>query len=155
MVSRIPFASVIAVHSSGYGSAGSSRIGLRLGLPSGEQAWERVAAVDDRFAEVVVDLAKLTDYVLSDSHRLGRHKARVFRARLGLGPGDAKQLREALLLAALADDARFRHTDQDAYGVRFVLDFPIAAVSGPVLVRSAWIVPDGERVLRFVTCYVL
>lgn len=103
----------------------------------------------DCFEEVVVDLAKLTNHVLSDSHPRGRHKARVFRARLGLGPEDAGQLRTALLLAARAEDAPLRPTDDDAYGRRLV------AASRQALVRSAWIVRRGERVLRFVSCYVL
>ncbi len=109
----------------------------------------------DCFEEVVVDLAKLTNHVLSDSHPRGRHKARVFRARLGLGPEDAGQLRTALLLAARAEDAPLRPTDDDAYGRRLVLDFPLVAASRQALVRSAWIVRRGERVLRFVSCYVL
>ena len=85
----------------------------------------------------------------------GPHKARVFRARLGLGPGDADRLRSALLQAARADGARLRPANEDAYGLRFVPDFQLIGASGPVLVRSAWIVRDGERVLRFVSCYVL
>jgi hypothetical protein len=114
-----------------------------------------LAVVDERFSDVVVDLAKLTDYVLSDSHPRGRHKARVFRARLGLGRGDADQLRSALLRAAGSDNAQLRPTGADAYGMRYALDFPLATVSGLALVRSAWIVRDGERVLRFLSCYIL
>ena len=36
------------------------------------------------FDIIIVDLAKLRDYCLNEEHPRGRHKARVFRSRLGL-----------------------------------------------------------------------
>ena len=59
-----------------------------------------------RFGSIVVEIAKLRDYCLSDTHPRGRHKARVFRSRLGLSADDAVWLRRALLHAA--------HDRQDA-----------------------------------------
>lgn len=55
-------------------------------LPNAEQAF--------------VDMAKLRDYCLDVSHPRGKHKARVFQSRLGLGPADAERLRDDLLAAA-------------------------------------------------------
>jgi hypothetical protein len=46
------------------------------------------------FGSVVVDIAKLRDYCLSEAHPRGRHKARSFRARLGLTGADADWLRQ-------------------------------------------------------------
>jgi hypothetical protein len=54
--------------------------------------------------ETVVDVRKLRDYCLSPEHPRGR-KARVFFAALGLGAGDAEELREALLSAAYSEEA--------------------------------------------------
>ena len=51
----------------------------------------------DRFGKFVVEIAKLRDYCLSDTHPRGRHKARVFRSRLGLSASDAEWLRQSLL----------------------------------------------------------
>jgi hypothetical protein len=56
-----------------------------------------------RIADIVVDVAKLRDYCLSDSHPRGRHKARVLRSRLGLTTGDAEWLRDQLLRAAQSE----------------------------------------------------
>ena len=39
--------------------------------------------------EAVVDIRKLADYCLNASHLSGRHKARIFRAALGIGREDA------------------------------------------------------------------
>lgn len=48
----------------------------------------------------VVELAKLANYCLDETHPRGRHEARVFAARLGLGRPDAALLRAELLRAA-------------------------------------------------------
>lgn len=48
----------------------------------------------DRFHGIEVDMAKLRDYCLSETHLRGRHKARVFRARLGLTVRDANSSAE-------------------------------------------------------------
>jgi hypothetical protein len=103
----------------------------------------------------VVDIAKVRDYCLSDSHPRGRHKARVFRSRLGLTAGDADLLLRALLDAARSRPDNLRPTDADDYGQRYVLDFEMTTAAGTATVRSAWIVLAGQDVLRFTTCYVL
>lgn len=54
-------------------------------------------------AKAVVDKAKLSSYVLNPDHPVGRNKARVFRATLGVTQDDAGLL-EAALLAAAADE---------------------------------------------------
>jgi hypothetical protein len=107
------------------------------------------------FNTVVVDPAKLRDYCLSDSHPRGRHKARVFRSRLGLTASDAGLLRQALLDAVRDRPQDLRTSENDRYGRRYVLDFQMVTATGVAVVRSTWIVASGEAVLRFVTCYVL
>ena len=67
----------------------------------------------------MVEIAKLRDYCLNAYHPRGRHKARVFAARLGLTDTDAEHLRNALLRAAEGVDAVLG--DSDAYGQRYVL----------------------------------
>ena len=53
-----------------------------------------------RFGGIVVEPAKLRDYCLSDTHPRVRHKARVFRSRLGLTAEDSETLWQALSDAA-------------------------------------------------------
>jgi len=108
-----------------------------------------------RFVDILVDPAKLRNYVLSDGHARGRHKARVFRSRLGLSARDTPMLRTALLNAARDLQDQLLLGDVDAHGQRYVLDFPVTTEAGTTTVRSAWIVLAGEDVLRFLTCYVL
>lgn len=101
----------------------------------------------------IVDLAKLTDYCLNPDHPRGRHKARVFAARLGLTQSDAERLRHACLRAARTCDASA--TLSDEYGQRYVIDFQMNGANGKARVRSAWIVRTGESFPRFTSCYVL
>ena len=101
---------------------------------------------------VVVDIEKLREYCLSAEHPRGRHKARVFAARLGLSAGDAELLREALLNAAQTYDAA--PGEEDSFGRRYVVEFTMDGPAGRAWVRSTWIVRRGETFARFVTCYV-
>jgi hypothetical protein len=107
------------------------------------------------FTAIAVDPIKLRDYCLSVEHPRGRHKARVFRSRLGLTAGNSEILRIALLDAARIHRGALIPTDTDAYGQRFVLDFAMTTEAGTAVIRSGWIVSTGDQTLRFVTCYVL
>jgi hypothetical protein len=107
-------------------------------LPHGDQA--------------IVELVKLQEYCLSPTHPRGRHKARVFAAVLGLTADDAELLRDALLQAALTEDAT--PTEQDAFGQRYVIDVQMQGPQGTAIVRSAWIVRTGEQFPRLTSCYV-
>jgi hypothetical protein len=111
--------------------------------------------VAQRFDGIVVEIAKLRDYCLSDTHPRGRHKARVFRSRLGLTAADAELLRQTLLDAATNRQDDLRPADADPFGQRYVLDFPMTTAAGGAIIRSAWIVLAGEDVLRLTSCYVL
>lgn len=108
-----------------------------------------------RFASIVINVEKLRDYCLSGIHPRGRHKARVFRSRLGIAAKDADLLQRALADAARQRAAELRETAVDEYGKRYLLDFPMTTDFGTATARSTWIVLVDEDVLRFITCYVL
>lgn len=100
-----------------------------------------------------VDLRKLSEYCLSAVHPVGKHKAAVFRAALGLTAADAAMLRERILRAAIDEQAVSGHPDE--FGDRYHLDFEVATPSGRALVRSAWIIRTGEDFPRLTTCFVI
>lgn len=108
-------------------------------LPHGDQA--------------ILDIRKLADYCLSQSHPRSRHKARVFREALGLQRTDALWLHDALLEAARTGEAV--EDGEDAWGMHWRLDSTITRRGKRAVVRTIWIVRIGERVPRFVTCWVL
>ena len=108
-----------------------------------------------KFRQIIVDIAKLRDYCLSPSHPHGRHKARVFRSRLGFQPNDAEGMREALLNAAREYPERLVHRKTDHHGRHYVLAVELSSPVGTGIIRSIWVVPTGEEdVLRFITCYL-
>lgn len=99
-----------------------------------------------------VELHKLSDYVLNPDHRLGRHKARVFQAALGLGVEDAETLRASLLAAAAQEAAALLR--EDPYGVHYAIEHVMEFKGSSALVRSLWSVRAGEDFPRFVTAFV-
>lgn len=108
-------------------------------LPNGDQA--------------IVPLEKLTDYSLNPEHTTGKHKARVFKAALGLTLDDAPFLRGELLDFVKTHEA----TPQEPtpYGDRYVIDFELTTTVGTATVRSAWIVRHSEDFPRLTSCYVI
>ena len=65
----------------------------------------------------------------------------------------ADDVRRRLLEIVLQADASFLGADD--YGQRYAIDFVVQGVSGPVTVRSLWIIRHGEDFPRFASCYVL
>ena len=101
----------------------------------------------------VVDTSKLASYCLDPLHPRGRHKARVFAARLGLHQKHAAWVRVALLHAAANSEATLGVLD--GYGTRYVVDFMLSGPKGRALVRSAWLVRSSEDFPRLLTAFVL
>lgn len=101
----------------------------------------------------ILDLNKLQDYCLSPAHPRGRHKARVFREALGIGPNEAAWLREALLEGVRAAEAA--ELGRDSFGARWRVDVTVARQNRRVVVRTLWILRTDEQAPRFVTCWVL
>jgi hypothetical protein len=108
-------------------------------LPNGERA--------------LVPLEKFTEYVLNLEHPTGRHKARVFAAVLGLTRDDATFLQELVQRIAETHDAE--RQEPTRYGERYVIDFELTTDSGSGVVRTAWIIRQGDDVPRLTTCYVI
>lgn len=101
----------------------------------------------------ILDIAKLEQYCLAPSHPRGRHKARVFRAALGIDQADAAWLREALLSAVQNAEATKLAIDQ--FGTQWQVDLAVQRQERRAVVRTIWIVRSGETTPRFVTCWVV
>jgi hypothetical protein len=75
-------------------------------------------------ASSILDLRKLEEYCLSPEHPRGRHKARVFRDALGIGPSQAAWLRQQILTAL--SEAEAAELEPDNFGRRWRVDVAIA-----------------------------
>lgn len=102
--------------------------------------------------KAVVEIEKLRDYSLNPNHPVGKHKARVFRAALGVTLKDADWLRERALEFALSDDARAGAPS--VFGNKYVIDYILQHKGMSAIVRFSWIVEFGTDFPRLTTCYV-
>ena len=93
---------------------------------------------------------KLSDYLLSETHPVGRFKAAFFRS-LGYTLNTANEL-EVDLLALLENEVT--ETVTSDYGTKYVV--PGVLGRGDYddrLIVSVWIILAGEKAPRFVTAY--
>ncbi|GEM88355.1 DUF6883 domain-containing protein [Meiothermus granaticius] len=93
-------------------------------------------------------LSKLTEYLLSPTHPVGRHKARFFRA-LGFSPEAPLHLGEALKQQARA--ALEVQTETTPYGHKWVAEGALAGPAQSAVVRSVWI--ESGYKARLITVY--
>lgn len=97
-------------------------------------------------------LEKLTEYSLNPNHDKGGHKARVFRAALGITLDDAEWLRDELLRVAREGEAML--TKRTPYGEHYVIDSLITRGALRAVVRSCWIIDAEKDFPRLTSCYV-
>lgn len=103
--------------------------------------------------QAVVEIEKLRDYCLSETHPRGKHKARVFASTLGITSEHAVELRDLILQGIQNEEAELG--EQDEYGQRYVVDVRIRHSGNEAVVRTAWMVRSGETTPRLTSCYVL
>ena len=102
--------------------------------------------------KAVVEIEKLRDYSLNPNHPVGKHKARVFRAALGISLEDADWLRERALEMALSEDAK--PGAPSVFGDKYVIDSLLEYKEMSAIVRFSWIVEFGTEFPRLTSCYV-
>ena len=99
----------------------------------------------------VVPQAKITEYLLSDFHPDGRHKAQFFKS-FGYTSDDWQSLERTLRQHIL--DYEVTKIEQSSFGTRYVVEGIIKAPDGRrPLVRTVWFIRNGETVPQFVTAY--
>lgn len=101
----------------------------------------------------IIEARKLAGYALDPGHPRGRHKARVFRAALGIGPAEADWLRDAILAGLAGAEAVV--DGADSHGTRHRVDLALRRGTRSAVVRTVWIVREVGAAPRLVTCYVL
>jgi hypothetical protein len=105
------------------------------------------------FERAVVEIAKLRDYSLNPLHDVGKHKARVFQAALGLTVADADWLRERVLEAAY--NREVVAGPASVFGEKYIIDLLVVREDRMATVRTSWIVERGTDFPRLTSCYVL
>jgi filamentous hemagglutinin len=102
----------------------------------------------------VVAREKLEDYLLNPRHELGRHKARVFAAALGIHRPDWEYLRDRIEAGVV--DASVTSIRETPWGRLYEVVVPIEGLNGQTRrVMTVWLVPPAHEPPRFVTGYVV
>jgi hypothetical protein len=98
---------------------------------------------------------KLLSYALNPNHPSGKHKARLFQARLSYNQNNAQQLIQQIY--AIAPDADITISGQNQQGIRYQADLTISGIAPEqtALVRTVWEVPPTSNTGRLVTIYIL
>ncbi len=97
--------------------------------------------------------AKLKDYVLSPTHRVGANKARVFKSALGIGADQSDVLKQALLEAARSELPNFMR--EDAYGKHYAIVFELYYGEKSAFVRSLWTIKPDRNFAELVSAFVI
>lgn len=100
---------------------------------------------------VIVDRRKLLDYLLSQTHPVGRSKAKFFRG-VGFDEKSIETLEQGLV--RIAQSGEVRETTPTPHGTKRVIDGILDTPGGSqVTLRTVWIEDEQGEVLRLVTAY--
>jgi len=99
-----------------------------------------------------IDLKKLSRYCLNPKHPVGKHKAKVFYASLGIGQKEARLLKREMLKQIKT--AVLQKEFEDEYGVRYSAVISIVIDKKEAAVKTVWIVRTGQEVAELVTCFI-
>jgi hypothetical protein len=94
-----------------------------------------------------VEIKKVSEYLLSETHPVGRTKA-VFFKGLGIAPDE---LISELLRIARSEEVVDRTVT--SFGIKYVVDGRIEGKRGSALVRTVWVAENEEAAPRLVTAY--
>ena len=95
--------------------------------------------------------AKLTEYLLSESHPSGRSKAQYLRAA-GFDENNVDLLEQGLV--TIAQSFEVQNSTTTSHGTKYVIDGHMQAPSGNIIrLRTVWIIDAGQDRPRFVTAY--
>lgn len=98
-----------------------------------------------------IPATKLTEYLLSETHPLGKAKARFFRS-FGFDETNLDVFEQGLL--AVAQEQEIQEVKRSPYGAKYVIEGILPTPSGlSVSIRTVWILETGEVRPRFVTAH--
>ncbi|GAB4506363.1 MAG: hypothetical protein Kow00123_05010 [Anaerolineales bacterium] len=102
-------------------------------------------------ANAYVPYEKLVGYLLSETHAVGKSKAKFFRS-LGFDETMADDLAQGLL--EIAHTGKVKERVESPHGTKYVIEGLLKTPRGTsVRMKTIWIVESGSQAPRFVTAY--
>lgn len=98
-----------------------------------------------------IPASKLTGYLLSKTHPVGKWKARFFNA-LGFDETNADIIENSLLAIAHSED--IKDVIELTQGIKYIVDGSLQTPKGGLMNgRTIWIIETDQNSPRFVTAY--
>jgi hypothetical protein len=102
---------------------------------------------------VDIPLPKLLGYLLSETHPIGKFKAKYLRS-VGYNETNVDLLKQDLIAVAQTEDVN--EVISSTHGVKYIIDGTMKTPSGVFIkMRTVWIIDKGQKYPRFVTSYPL
>lgn len=102
-------------------------------------------------ANAYIPIRKLVDYLLSETHTVGKSKSKFFRS-LGFNETTVGELEQGLL--DIAHTGQVKEQMDSQHGAKYVIDGSLKTPHGILVqVRTIWIIESGYESPRFVTAY--
>lgn len=99
-----------------------------------------------------VDIRKPSEYCLNPEHPVGKHKARVFTASLGIGRNQAAWLKQEILKQI--ENATLQKEFEDEYGVRNSAVIPLEIDGKQASLKTIWIIRSDKNIAELLTCFI-
>jgi len=94
---------------------------------------------------------KLLDYLLSETHPIGKSKAKFLRS-IGFSESNLDALERGLF--SIAQSKEVIELVKTPYGTKYVIDGEVQTPKGTaVKLRTIWVIEVGEDIPHFVTAY--
>lgn len=100
-----------------------------------------------------VPAEKIMEYLLSESHAVGKSKAKFFRS-FSFDETNITQFEQGLLHIAYAGSVS--EIKETPFGAKYIIDDTMETPSGLIIqLRTVWLIETGKEQPRFITAYPL
>jgi hypothetical protein len=101
--------------------------------------------------KAIIFMKKLMNYLLSDTHEVGKSKAKFFYS-IRFNKRNVNLFKKEL--SRLTCEEEVKDTIHSDYGVKYIIDGTIVApYMEKANLRTVWVIEKGEGVPRFITAY--
>jgi hypothetical protein len=99
----------------------------------------------------IIAKEKLTKYVLSETHAVGKFKANFFR-KFGFDETNVPLLEKALRTIEQSEEVK--EESKSVYGTKYVINGRIKTpIGNAIKVQTVWIIEEKQKHPRFITVY--
>ncbi len=102
-------------------------------------------------SNAIISNSKILDYLLSETHAIGKSKARYFRS-FGFDETNTPEFRQGLLNIAKTEPVA--EVSESVFGVKYVIDGELKTPNGVIIhIRTVWIIESRDSIPKLVTVY--